>query len=72
MKSIKSYSRITKKFEQLGIPKVEVPNLIAAQIDSYNEFLQATVHPLLRKKKGIQAVFEQTFPISDAKGLYRL
>ncbi len=72
MKNIKSYSRITKKFEQLGIPKVEVPNLIAAQIDSYNEFLQATVYPAERKKSGMQAVFEQTFPISDAKGLYRL
>lgn len=72
LKTIKSYSRITKKFEQLGIPKVEVPNLIAAQIESYNNFLQATVHPTERKKVGLQSVFEQTFPINDSKGLYRL
>jgi len=72
LKYIKNYSRITKRFKQLGIPKVEVPNLIAPQIDSYNEFLQAAMYPAERKKSGMQAVFEQTFPISDAKGLYRL
>ncbi|HOQ79788.1 MAG TPA: DNA-directed RNA polymerase subunit beta [Candidatus Cloacimonadota bacterium] len=71
-KQIKSYSRITKRFEELGIQKVEVPNLIQAQIDSYNDFLQAELHPSQRAKKGMQSVFEQIFPISDTKGLYRL
>ncbi|MDX9977760.1 MAG: DNA-directed RNA polymerase subunit beta [Candidatus Cloacimonadales bacterium] len=71
-KIIKSYSRITKRFEELGIPHVEVPNLIQAQIDSYDEFLQADLHPNQRLAKGMQTVFEQVFPISDSKGLYRL
>ena len=66
-KIIKSYSRITKRFEELGIPHVEVPNLIQAQIDSYDEFLQADLHPNQRLAKGMQTVFEQVFPISDSK-----
>lgn len=72
MKAIKSYSRITKKFEELGIPKVEVPNLLAAQIESYEDFLQKDVHPAQRKKIGLQYVFENTFPINDSKGLFKL
>ncbi len=72
MKTIKSYSRITKKFEELGIPKVEVPNLLAAQIESYDDFLQKDVHPAQRKKIGLQYVFENTFPINDSKGLFKL
>jgi DNA-directed RNA polymerase subunit beta len=72
LKPVKSFSKITKKFEELGIPKVEVPNLIQAQIDSYDTFLQREIHPQERKLRGLQAVFESIFPVKDNKGYFRL
>ncbi|MCL1826997.1 MAG: DNA-directed RNA polymerase subunit beta, partial [Candidatus Cloacimonetes bacterium] len=72
MKNVKSFSKITKKFEELGIPKVEVPNLIQAQIDSFDNFLQKEVHPRERADIGLQSVFNTIFPIKDVKGYYKL
>lgn len=72
MRKIKSYSRISGRFAELGIPEVEIPNLLAMQVDSFNEFLQKDVHPLRRVKKGLQAVFESIFPIEDNKGNFLL
>ncbi|MDD3049518.1 MAG: DNA-directed RNA polymerase subunit beta [Candidatus Cloacimonetes bacterium] len=69
---IKSYSKIGRRFQECNIPNVEVPNLLAMQIDSYEEFLQKDVHPQKRKSVGLQAVFESIFPIEDPKGLYLL
>ena len=69
---VKSFSKITKKFEELGIPKMEVPNLIQAQVDSYNSFLQRNVHPTERLDSGLQYVFNSIFPVRDNKGFYRL
>ena len=69
---IKNFSKIEKKFEDLGIPRLEVPNLLSMQIDSYEEFLQRSVHPKNRKSKGLQGVFESIFPIEDARGQYLL
>lgn len=72
MRKIKSYSRISGRFAELGIPEVEIPNLLAMQVDSFNDFLQKDVHPLRREKKGLQAVFEAIFPIEDTKGNFLL
>ncbi|MCB5262861.1 MAG: DNA-directed RNA polymerase subunit beta [Candidatus Cloacimonetes bacterium] len=72
MRKIKSYSRISGRFAELGIPEVEIPNLLAMQVDSFNDFLQKDVHPLRRTKKGLQAVFESIFPIEDNKGNFLL
>jgi len=72
LRSIKSYSRISKRFAELGIPEVEVPNLLAMQVDAFNEFLQKEIHPQRRKKQGLQAVFESIFPLEDAKGYFLL
>ena len=72
MKTVKSFSKITKKFVELGIPKMEVPNLIKAQVDSYNSFLQRNIHPNERQDQGLQYVFNSIFPIKDTKGFYRL
>lgn len=72
MKEVKSYSRIKKKFDSLGIPDVEVPNLLAIQIESYDSFLQTDTHPHKRLNRGLQAVFNATFPIEDTKGYYLL
>ncbi|HPN40972.1 MAG TPA: hypothetical protein PKX36_05540, partial [Candidatus Cloacimonadota bacterium] len=72
MRKIKSYSRISGRFAELGIPEVEIPNLLAMQVDSFNEFLQKDVHPQRRAKQGLQAVFEAIFPIEDVKGNFLL
>ncbi|MBI4552162.1 MAG: DNA-directed RNA polymerase subunit beta [Candidatus Latescibacteria bacterium] len=44
---------------------IEMPNLLAVQIESYRAFLQADVPPAKRKSQGLQAVFNDVFPISD-------
>lgn len=72
MRTIKSYSRITKRFKELGIPALEIPNLLAMQVESFNDFLQKDVHPQYRQKRGLQAVFEGIFPLEDTKGNYLL
>ena len=72
MKKFKSYSRISKKFIELGIPQVEVPNLLSMQVDSFEDFIQKDVHPQQRKNFGLQAVFENLFPITDQKENYEL
>lgn len=72
MRKIKSYSRISGRLAELGIPEVEIPNLLAMQVDSFNDFLQKDIHPLRREKKGLQAVFESIFPIEDTKGHFLL
>ena len=69
---IESYSRIQKKAEQAGLPSVDVPNLLAMQIDSFEEFLQREVHPQRRDDKGLQQVLNSIFPLEDPKGLYLL
>ena len=44
---------------------IEMPNLLAVQIDSFNAFLQADVPVSERKNQGLQAVFLDIFPITD-------
>ncbi len=72
MRTIKSYSRINKRFQELGIPRVEIPDLLAMQVESFNDFLQKDIHPQFRQKKGLQAVFESIFPLEDPKGNFLL
>ncbi|MDN5354565.1 MAG: DNA-directed polymerase subunit beta [Candidatus Cloacimonadota bacterium] len=72
MKKFKNYSRIKRKAEKAGFPKVEVPNLLAMQVDSYDNFLQKDVHPQKRENRGLQAVMNSIFPLEDQKGLYHL
>ncbi|MCK9334994.1 MAG: DNA-directed RNA polymerase subunit beta, partial [Candidatus Cloacimonetes bacterium] len=72
MRKIKSYSRISGRFAELGIPEVEIPNLLAMQVDSFHDFLQKDIHPQRRAKRGLQAVFEAIFPIEDNKGNFLL
>jgi len=45
---------------------LDIPNLIAVQLDSYASFLQKDIPPEKRLNKGLQAVFNSVFPISDA------
>jgi len=41
---------------------VEAPDLLAVQLESFEDFLQANVPPDKRENKGLQSVFLQNFP----------
>ncbi len=51
---------------------LEIPFLLEVQLDSYKRFLQKDVHPKDRKLDGLEAVFQEAFPITDTKGFYEL
>ncbi len=59
--------RIRKDFgKQSSI--LEVPFLLAIQVDSYREFLQENVDPAKRKDLGLHAALKSVFPISSYSG----
>ncbi len=60
----KSYSKISEV--------MEIPNLLSVQLDSFRDFLQADVAPTQRGDTGLQRVFEEVFPISDARDNFGL
>ena len=45
-----------------------MPNLLAVQLDSYNEFLQIGTKPEDRDQRGIEGVFQTIFPIESTRG----
>ena len=63
--------RIRKSFAKRA-SVLEVPFLLATQLDSYSDFLQAEVQPVQRKGQGLQAAFSSVFPISSHSGNARL
>ncbi len=46
-------------------PNINLPNLIEIQLKSYEWFLQEHLSPQKRKNQGLQAVFEEVFPIES-------
>ncbi|UCG52281.1 MAG: DNA-directed RNA polymerase subunit beta [Candidatus Latescibacterota bacterium] len=55
------------------IPDImDVPNLLAVQLESYAGFLQADVEPERRRNQGLESVFQSVFPIESPKGKYVL
>jgi len=63
------YQNMIKRVDFSKIGKVvEIPNLIKAQQESYEDFLQMYVPPEKRKDIGLQAVFKSIFPITDYNG----
>ena len=59
--------RIRKDFGKL--PSVlDVPYLLATQINSYREFLQAEAKPNAVEDKGLHAAFKSVFPIQSYSG----
>ncbi len=59
--------RIRKSFaKQASV--LNVPFLLATQLESYTAFLQADVPPAGRKNEGLQAAFTSIFPISSHSG----
>src|SRR5215212_8838399 len=63
--------RIRKSFAKRA-SVLQVPYLLATQIDSYAAFLQEFVHPDQRKNEGLQSAFTSIFPISSHSGNARL
>ncbi|HEL5310856.1 TPA: DNA-directed RNA polymerase subunit beta [Stenotrophomonas maltophilia] len=59
--------RIRKDFgKQRSI--LEVPFLLAIQVDSYREFLQENVDPAKRTDHGLHAALKSVFPIASSSG----
>ncbi|MEO5616810.1 MAG: DNA-directed RNA polymerase subunit beta, partial [Candidatus Eisenbacteria bacterium] len=63
--------RIRKSFAKRAAV-LDVPFLLATQINSYAEFLQAEVPGDTRKEMGLQSAFKSVFPISSHSGNARL
>ncbi|MBX3690402.1 DNA-directed RNA polymerase subunit beta [Dokdonella sp.] len=59
--------RIRKNFGKRP-PVLGVPFLLAIQVDSYREFLQAEVDPNAREDKGLHAALRSVFPITSYSG----
>jgi DNA-directed RNA polymerase subunit beta len=51
---------------------LDIPDLLAVQKDSFEDFLQLNVAPQKRENKGLQSTFTTNFPIFDNKENYRL
>ncbi|MFC5303081.1 DNA-directed RNA polymerase subunit beta [Azospira restricta] len=63
--------RIRKSFAKRA-SVLDVPFLLATQLDSYTAFLQAAVPVSNRRNQGLQAAFSSIFPISSHSGNARL
>jgi DNA-directed RNA polymerase subunit beta len=63
--------RIRKSFAKRAAV-LDVPFLLATQLDSYTDFLQAEVPPAERLDAGLQSAFTSVFPISSHSGNARL
>ncbi len=60
----RSYSKIYSSFK--------MPNLLAVQLESYNDFLQIGASVESRREVGLDSVFRNIFPISSTRGNYTL
>ncbi len=59
--------RIRNNFGK-GSEVLEVPYLLATQIDSYASFLQAGIDPGKRRSQGLHAAFSSVFPVVSHSG----
>ena len=66
----------TKRTDRISysqIPRIlDYPNLMDIQLKFFRNFLQEEVSPSERTVEGLQAVFENVFPVSDSRGNYEL
>ena len=76
MSAVSVYSSTEKKRIRKSFAKraavLNVPFLLATQLESYAGFLQAEVAPQNRKIEGLQAAFNSIFPIASHSGNARL
>ena len=56
--------RIRRSFEKIS-SVMDLPNLLATQLESYNDFLQRNVDPKKRKNQGLEKVINSIFPIES-------
>ena len=63
--------RIRKSFAKRA-SVLDVPFLLATQLESYLAFLQTDIPPASRKNQGLQAAFTSIFPIASHSGNARL
>ncbi len=63
--------RVRKSFAKTS-QVLEPPHLIAMQRQSYESFLQRNVAPDKREEHGLQAIFQNIFPITDFNGVCSL
>ncbi|PIE59281.1 MAG: DNA-directed RNA polymerase subunit beta [Desulfobulbus propionicus] len=63
--------RVRKNFAKTN-HVIEPPHLIAMQRESYENFLQKDIPSDERKKRGLQAIFQDIFPITDFNGFCSL
>ena len=63
--------RIRKSFAKRA-NVLDVPFLLATQLDSYTQFLQVDVPPSQRRNQGLEAAFSSIFPIVSHSGSARL
>jgi DNA-directed RNA polymerase subunit beta len=59
--------RIRNNFGK-GTEVLEVPYLLATQIDSYASFLQSGIEPNKRRNQGLHAAFSSVFPVVSHSG----
>ena len=55
-----------------GQTNYEYPDFLAIQLQSFGEFFRLYSTPEERKKEGLYQVFQENFPITDARGNYVL
>ncbi len=52
--------------------KLNYPDLLAVQLQSFKDFFQLETTPDKRAYEGLYRVFQENFPISDARGIFTL
>jgi len=63
--------RVRRSFEKIS-SVMDLPNLLATQIESYEHFLQRKADPLKRNNQGLELVINSIFPIESHNGLARM
>ena len=63
--------RVRRSFEKIS-SVMDLPNLLATQLESYEHFLQREADPLKRKRQGLELVLTSIFPIESHNGNARM
>jgi len=63
--------RLRRSFEKIS-SVMDLPNLLATQLESYEHFLQRKADPLKRNNQGLELVINSIFPIESHNGLARM
>ena len=63
--------RIRRSFEKIS-SAMELPNLLATQLESYHGFLQKEIDPSSRAEQGLEQVLQSIFPIESHNGNARM